>query len=690
MKKSIFILAAVLFAGSAWASPPPSNSSYETLRAGGLEVVRLKNSFGRDFLFSNLIYPGQKKQVRVATLLERQDFSKPDYAAKHPGYKMQGEAVFRYVTAAWNDWRASANAYLPKKYKLPELSFVHVDGFDAFDRKRELWDEDTLNIRVDSMVGKYGMASGGNDPARGVGISSFSADGKGYGHIKFFVEQEWMDWMDAGGKSPEELAAAAEEYKKAVCAQMTGDFYETATEGRGYNWEERFSDQTKSYVKALSEMPAQKWDREGPWAAYNQQIITHEMGHLFGLVHMQEEGSIMAASVEGGKGLARPSDGDGLRLATLACWYHNQRAKREVCLPLKEREASKEVKKELKDSMGKLDKVPGMAWQAAGAEAFSAPKTLPALGNPAAPRMPAASGPEQPSLTASNPPVVFAGTLDMPRNMRQAKQRMAGKKSDGKTLGQPVIRTGGVETESVPGGLAAVPAKRAVVSAPAALNAPSAVQKQGAASEQMAVPRAPSEEPSVVTAPAVPPASAQTAVCNVCGKELAEGTYYTDSVGRHIHKRSECAYRYFARFHKTDEESLSRYTDFYFLSVPQDVVQAKSDMKALGLTAADIRRYSAQDAEQNRKTRESFEAQKQTDEASAKEAEKCRFYVRVTLKDIQTFAEDNQQTLQSVRKKERGGRPLSKKEALVKRNYDQLNDNYKLTEYCRGTEARRK
>lgn len=187
-----------------------------------------------------------------------------------------------------------------------------------------------------------------------------------------------------------------------------------------------------------------------------------------------------------------------------------------------------------------------------------------------------------------------------------------------------------------------------------------------------------------VVSPVQTPVIAPKAKCVVCGQEMADGTFYTDSVGRTVHKHSLCAYRFFKRFHKTDEDSLTRYSDYYFFSMPNDVVQAKADMRKLDLTFADIRRYRAQEEAAAEDFKKSLESEKSAKAQAQAKAEKCRLVIQVTPADVQAYEKENKAVLARVAQKEAGGRPLTKKETLVKRHYAQLKDNLALTEECKG------
>lgn len=187
-----------------------------------------------------------------------------------------------------------------------------------------------------------------------------------------------------------------------------------------------------------------------------------------------------------------------------------------------------------------------------------------------------------------------------------------------------------------------------------------------------------------VVSPVQTPVIAPKAKCVVCGQEMADGAFYTDSVGRTVHKHSLCAYRFFKRFHKTDEDSLTRYSDYYFFSMPNDVVQAKADMRKLDLTVANIRRYRAQEEAAAEDFKKSLEAEKLAKAQAQAKAEKCRLVIQVTPADVQAYEKENKAVLARVAQKEAGGRPLTKKETLVKRHYAQLKDNLALTEECKG------
>lgn len=233
--------------------------------------------------------------------------------------------------------------------------------------------------------------------------------------------------------------------------------------------------------------------------------------------------------------------------------------------------------------------------------------------------------------------------------------------------------------------VASLPAKPAGATPKRATPSSTPKNSKPVSNGQNAAPVKQKEEPAKpVVSPVQTPVIAPKAKCVVCGQEMADGTFYTDSVGRTVHKHSLCAYRFFKRFHKTDEDSLTRYSDYYFFSMPNDVVQAKADMRKLDLTFADIRRYRAQEEAAAEDFKKSLEAEKLAKAQAQAKAEKCRLVIQVTPADVQAYEKENKAVLARVAQKEAGGRPLTKKETLVKRHYAQLKDNLALTEECKG------
>lgn len=232
--------------------------------------------------------------------------------------------------------------------------------------------------------------------------------------------------------------------------------------------------------------------------------------------------------------------------------------------------------------------------------------------------------------------------------------------------------------------VASLPAKPAGATPKRATPSSAPKNSKPASNGQNAAPVKQKAEPAKpVASPVQTPVIAPKAKCVVCGQEMADGTFYTDSVGRTVHKHSLCAYRFFKRFHKTDEDSLTRYSDYYFFSMPNDVVQAKADMRKLDLTFADIRRYRAQEEAAAEDFKKSLEAEKSAKAQAQAKAEKCRLVIQVTPADVQAYEKENKAVLARVAQKEAGGRPLTKKETLVKRHYAQLKDNLALTEECK-------
>lgn len=253
----------------------------------------------------------------------------------------------------------------------------------------------------------------------------------------------------------------------------------------------------------------------------------------------------------------------------------------------------------------------------------------------------------------STPTVAQTRPMATPKNGKSAPVVSAPKR--------PVVKKGPAAATSKPAE-SSVPKAKPVVDKAAASGAP----KAKPVSVKKAVPAAPK------------------ATCVVCRQKMADGTFYTDSVGRTVHKHSLCAYRFFKRFHKTDDASLSRYSDYYFFSMPNDVVQAKADMQKLGLTFANIRRYRASEEASVEAFKKSLETDKAAKAQARAKAEKCRVFQRVMPADVQAFEKKNKAALARMAQKEKNNRSLSKHETLLKRHYEQLKANLALTKECQN------
>lgn len=348
MKKFLSVFILVFLAATSWGQQ--KTDAYDTLRAGTRQVQRLHSPQGREFLLSNLIYPKQKKQISVLGYVNIpfRNFvtEDPQYPVQNPGYQAALQALFDYIPQAWQAWRQAANAWLPKAYQLPQVQFTLTDGYKSDLARQPRIRPNAVTLVLEAISGKVGLA--GNSRANGIAL--FTPAGSGIGRIQFLVEQEWMNWFNEPNDSPNK-AALAQDYQKAAAALLAGEFYDAASNGRAYAREDLLSDTARSYIQTLSQSAPDTWHKQGPWAVYNRYIFTHEMGHLFGLVHADEPQSIMAPVVQGGKPVEHPSAQDGLRLATLVCWYYNQRAGREVCVPLSGRTDTQRIKTALKDSL---------------------------------------------------------------------------------------------------------------------------------------------------------------------------------------------------------------------------------------------------------------------------------------------------------------------------------------------------
>ena len=659
MKKLILLLSVFGMVSVASASSMVDNGDYVSLQVGNQTVERLRATEKQEFLLSNILYPKRKRSLNVRVLFNRllRSMYDPDYLQKNPYYKPSIEAVYPYVEQAWKDWRNAANSWLPQKYQLPNLKFSLIDAYASTAPVNTAAVQLSLEVMTEDV---YSPTSESGD-IRGIGLSYYTKDGAGYGRLIFIMQKAWVDWIASLDKSPEEQQKAAEAYRAAVVEQIVGSTDNSDT-------------LVQQYLNAMPLDKPETWQTEGPWAYYNQQVMTHELGHILGLVHIDNEpNSIMSPTVQGKLSVVLPSNEDGLRLATLVCWYHNQRAKRTVCVPLTQKQDTQERQQAVKKALLDLKKMQLVSDTIPSAKVSPLPTSVPQMDIAGYTPAPA----QKPARASAKSAMKFTPPSALPQPVaQQPKRQQAFALPSQPNSYRPTINRA---------------APTAYADLQNARPNPLKVQGHQPGVYTASLPRtkaqgkAGSASAGQVQTPAAGGTQKAKPICFICGKEIEGNDYYSFTESRHVHKHSDCAYRAFARYHKTDNESLARYEDFYFFRIPQDVVQAKEDMRNLGLNFMDIRRYAAKDAREAAQSQKTLAAANQARSKRAQKDQKCRFYVRVTATDIQRFVAENRDILRSIRQKVNASASLSKKETMINRQYQQLNANYKLTQYCEGT-----
>lgn len=284
-----------------------------TLRkAGGFEVKQRHKG-----ILPQIIWEGKTAvSVTTNTVLEPPfDVLETRFAAQ----TVQTEdLVYDYFKQAWNFWREAANAYLPARYKLPRLSF--------FRNGKEPKGFAGKTVPVFLTARFPAVAS------NRLGVYVVHTD-----QIELTLPIHLLSFLASFGEAPERKEEVMQEYKSVVCnitAENSLYWQEVFLQGDEVRWirgvgvpsaEEIFC------LRDLAAIPPEELHKRGPLAMDNQSVMTHEMGHMLGFGHM--DGSVMSTGKLRNNRQVKPTEQDGLRLATLVCWHHNQLAEKEVCIP---------------------------------------------------------------------------------------------------------------------------------------------------------------------------------------------------------------------------------------------------------------------------------------------------------------------------------------------------------------------
>ena len=132
-----------------------------------------------------------------------------------------------------------------------------------------------------------------------------------------------------------------------------------------------------------------------------------------------------------------------------------------------------------------------------------------------------------------------------------------------------------------------------------------------------------------------------------------------------------------------DNTSLERYGKYYFFNQPSDVTAAKGLMEKLGLTPDEVKTYTANARRQAQQQREDLERAKKSDELKAAYKRVCaEVYVKVSQSDKEKFFFDNRVALNSLRRKQKDNKKLSKKEQRVWQRYQNMMANVEKQKKC--------
>ena len=312
MKKILFLLFVPVFV---YASPVPDG--WEVPNAPvTVETIANDEQDAARFLLAQLIKNPSKRQIGVYFRRTFVDGKDDELAA---AAQMEKDMIF-YIATAYNQWRASANKYLPNGFKMPEIKFVQLSALSSAARTQFSKTGLPLSVRLyigDGLysVGKNEYALASASPTWGTGATN--------PNLTFAWLNDWFVYV---------LASVNPNRANATEMKRLEDLYRSSAAEKAAKKRE----QQAGVEKQLAEIPIEQIHRKGPFYAWVQGVITHEVGHLLGLNHITGEKSVMSPSADDELETRKPTDRDGRRLAELVCYFQNKRPvragqKRNVC-----------------------------------------------------------------------------------------------------------------------------------------------------------------------------------------------------------------------------------------------------------------------------------------------------------------------------------------------------------------------
>lgn len=291
-------------------------------RAGSYEVIQINKG-----ILPYLIFEGKRSITVLPEALFDEQFSQLDYSSEMEAAIQQVEEItYAHFVQGWKVWREAANKYLPKKYQLPALSFYLAEDILTGGLSTET-EEDGFTVHLVSRFPSIRVPH--------LGTYTSYVD-----RIELVLPIHLLKYLMFTDTDPFRRALTEGEYRNMICNIVAGpnDYWDNlfiqGTKLEDVHWRNRFrplEPKEEACLKTLPSLPAQDWVYEGPFAWDKQHTMLHEWGHFFGFGHI--DNSIMSTGQQRDGTQVKPTEQDGLRLATLVCWHYNQQAGKEVCVP---------------------------------------------------------------------------------------------------------------------------------------------------------------------------------------------------------------------------------------------------------------------------------------------------------------------------------------------------------------------